>query len=119
REEPGDGRRELLAGCLRLPEELALLGVVHGRAAGVAEPYLAEELGVVGDGGEVERAIDPAAPRLQLVVVGEWNGRAGGERGSVARPHARPEDVGVGGGAGGDGGVGGGGGTEEREAGAG
>src|SRR5439155_9557732 len=57
-----------------------------------------------------------AAPRLQLVVVGEWDGRASGERVSVARPHARPEDVGVGGEAGVDVEVAEVGGTEETEA---
>ena len=94
--EPGDGRPELLVEGLRRAEDLALIAVVHRRAWGVAHPDLAEPLGVVGDGGEVERAVDPAAPRLQLVVVGERDGGAGGEAVRVLRADARAEDVGVG-----------------------
>src|SRR2546427_118662 len=71
RVEPGDGRPELLVEGLRRAEDLALIAVVDRRAWAVAHPDLAEPLGVVGDGGEVERAGYPGAPRLHLVVVGE------------------------------------------------
>src|SRR5262249_3099400 len=59
-----------------------------------------EELGVVGVRGEVERAVDPRAPRLQLVVVAQRDGGAPGEGVRVTRGDARAEDVGVGGEAG-------------------
>src|SRR5581483_6784506 len=74
RVEPRSLGQELRVGRLELAEDRALVALVHGRARRVAEPDFAEELGVVGHGGEVERAVDAGAPRLRLVVVGERDG---------------------------------------------
>src|SRR5262249_55204412 len=57
---------------------------------------LAEELGVIRDGHEVERTVDGRAAGLLLVRVGDGDRRAAREIVRVARPDARAEDVGVG-----------------------
>src|SRR5262249_19846170 len=93
RDEPADGGYELLIGRVRLPEQLALLAVVDERPRRVAEEDLAEELRVIRDRGEVERATDPAAPGLLLVVVRERDRGAACEGVGVGRADPRAEDV--------------------------
>src|SRR5207247_1100047 len=99
--------------------QLAQMDIVDGRAWRVAEAHLPEPLRVIGDGGEVEGAVDVPAPGLLLVVVGERDRRAAREGVGVVRQDAGPEDVGVGGEAGMDVEIAEVGGAEEVEAAAG